>query len=382
MNHPNGSNCIHGHEQGDVGDELYDDHRTASLSIAAIERFAATPHVPWFLAVGFVRPHLPFNCPKRFWDATPVPGLPSHSFGPRSSSMMNQTNSTNPGFGELGGFLTYDRNALNHAHGLAGNLSRAYSSCVSFIDFEFGRVAQALTESGQDGCTVLAVLSDHGWKLGDFGMWGKHSTLHADIHVPLVIRAPDMASPGAASHAVVELVDLFPTLVALAAPSASDVPLFDGQSLAHIVTTNASARPPRKNFAAALYSSEGQRYGSACTMHTVVDENYVLTRWSDNRRGRHLRRCKGVDSVDLHAIGDLTDHFDVERSTNLFGTHISEEAATVRNAMHSILRDFQLTHAAQVSTHAAQTSPAAKQKRQFEARQKQIPPHHAHPTGS
>jgi hypothetical protein len=201
---------------------------------------------PWFLAVGFVRPHLPMVCPKRFWDITSDPyseagfSVPPAALGDGASFAAQQlVQSTDSGFGEFRDYLpwslrsigafaagrpgheampaTYADTGVNrNVADLRSDTRRAYRACVAFVDFEFGRVMAALSDSGQAEKTVVAVFSDHGWKLGEFNLWGKHTLLHADVHVPLMVRHPRMQAPGATSHALVELVDLFPTLVDLA----------------------------------------------------------------------------------------------------------------------------------------------------------------------
>jgi arylsulfatase A-like enzyme len=202
--------------------------------------------LPWFLAVGFVRPHLPMVCPKRFWDNASDPHSVADTttispvLGGGSSFALKQiTQSTESGFGEFRNYLPWSLRSISaFAAGRPGyetmsatyndtgvdrkvadlrsDTRRAYRACVSFVDYEFGRVMTALSDSGQAEDTVVAVLSDHGWKLGEYNLWGKHSILHTDVHVPLMVRHPSMQAPGTPSQSVVELVDLFPTLVDLA----------------------------------------------------------------------------------------------------------------------------------------------------------------------
>ena len=130
---------------------------------------------------------------------------------------------------------------------LARDTNRGYRACVSFVDYQVGRLLDALEDSKQAHRTVVALISDHGYKLGEFGMWGqwnipkhhlrlliqltsfsrkvslflfvspgKHSTLHTDLHVPFIMRHPRMTQRGRQSHVIVELVDLYPTLAEVA----------------------------------------------------------------------------------------------------------------------------------------------------------------------
>jgi len=149
-------------------------------------------------------------------------------------------------------------------------------------------------------------MSDHGWKLGEFGLWGKHTILHADLHVPLVIRHPTRtAFPGAHSHAVVELVDLFPTLAVLAQTGRPLPPDLDGQALTRIIYLGPRRRADGhtvsadggKSVAVAQYSPFTFRNGG-CMAYTVIGRSFALKRWVSYGP----ERCALEDEVDVHRI--------------------------------------------------------------------------------
>jgi len=166
---------------------------------------------------------------------------------------------------------------------------------------QIGRVLDALAASGQASSTVVAVFSDHGFKLGEFDLWGKHSTLHADLHVPLLVRHPHMGQPGAHTHAVVELIDLFPTIAELAGPAtAVRLPrALDGQSLAGMVLENDPLPSGGKEVAVAQYMPFIAK--EICMAYSVVGKYFMLKRWTNHRR---FARCPPTTlaSADLHAI--------------------------------------------------------------------------------
>lgn len=205
-------------------------YRTATFAVNSIYKLgnmSTTKKKPWFMAVGFVRPHIPFNCPGKYWDINhdPYNDENSHSimkkkqkliknFGHGASKAMQQMKTmSDNGFGEFRDFIpwelrdplhfanskTYHDFDFNHENDendneltsgggngqvmrrkrkkkeysvevLKSNTRRAYRSCISFMDFEFGRVLSALNKSGQRNNTIVAFISDHGYKLGEFDM--------------------------------------------------------------------------------------------------------------------------------------------------------------------------------------------------------------------
>ena len=119
---------------------------------------------------------------------------------------------------------------------------RAYLACVRYVDRQIGKVLQAVDDCGLRESTVVVLWGDHGWHLGDSAIWGKHSPLERALHSPLIIRAPGVAIPGIECDALVETIDLYPTLVELCAPSFQETryPL-DGASLRALLTGEKSS---------------------------------------------------------------------------------------------------------------------------------------------
>ena len=187
------------------------DAHIASSAIGALRRLRAQPK-PWLLAVGFVRPHLPFNAPAAFFAAAVPPPRVAPPRPPAGLSHLTRAH-LGGGNGELWSF----KGAKQLAQQDPRQLRRAYAACVSFVDSQVGRVLSALGSGALAQRSVVVLLSDHGWKLGHYGAWGKHTLLAADTHVPLLLHAPWLpASHGRSVDLPVELLDLYPTLLELA----------------------------------------------------------------------------------------------------------------------------------------------------------------------
>ena len=210
----------------DGPDESFPDAWVAADAVATLRTLAAEKK-PWFFGVGFFKPHLPFAAPKRWHDLHPagsIPDLPPAAAAkPAWPSGWHTSNEFRGNYGhEAGRDPDTDPD-------YARLMRRAYAASVSYMDAQLGRVLAALRETGLDRNTVVVVWSDHGFHLGEHAIWGKHCLYEPALRSPLLIRTPGLRQPGVASSAVVETVDLFPTLAelcGLAAPAD-----LDGRSL-------------------------------------------------------------------------------------------------------------------------------------------------------
>ncbi len=198
-------------ESVDGPDETYPDAWVAAEATATLKELAKQDQ-PWFFAVGFFKPHLPFAAPKKWYDlhSDGIPDLmPAVSAKPEWESTWH-------GSGEFRG---------NYGHGddrdpdtdsaYARELRQAYAACVSYTDAQIGKVLDALHELKLDSNTIVVVWSDHGFLLGEHAIWGKHCLYERALRSPLMIRYPKLQEPGATSDAIVETVDIFPTLAEL-----------------------------------------------------------------------------------------------------------------------------------------------------------------------
>jgi iduronate 2-sulfatase len=211
-------------EAHDGPDEAYPDAWVAAEAIQTLKQLA-TQDRPWFFGVGFFKPHLPFAAPKKWHDlhAAGVPDLkPEAAAKPLWPSGWHGSGEFRGNYGHAG------RDPGSDAE-YARLLRRAYAASVSYVDAQVGRVLTALREAGLEDNTIVVVWSDHGFLLGEHAIWGKHALYEHALRSPLMIRHPGLSQPGKTSDAIVETVDLFPTLADLCGlPSLAGL---DGRSL-------------------------------------------------------------------------------------------------------------------------------------------------------
>lgn len=199
----------------DVADATYRDGYNTEIAMATIKALAHDDSdKPFFLGVGFYKPHLNWIAPKKYWDLYEGIDIPlaENATAPQGGATMGlhpsfelRVRDNVPKMGPIE--LSQQR-----------DLKRAYLSCVSYIDAQIGKVLATLEDEGLRENTIVIVWGDHGWHLGDMGVWGKATNYEVATRVPLMIWTPDMpaGSRGKTSEALVELVDMYPTLTELA----------------------------------------------------------------------------------------------------------------------------------------------------------------------
>lgn len=216
-------------EAADVDDSLHSDGK---LTLQAIEELKKIKNnKPFFLSVGFRKPHLPFTPPKRYWDLynPDVIDTASNPFWPK-----NYTKYTMNNFGELRNYYNMPKGKEEVEKDLAKHLKHGYYASVSFIDAQIEKILDELENLGLRENTIVVIWGDHGWKLGEHKSWCKHTTFNIDARVPLIVSVPGMKGKGEKSNSLVELVDIYPTLSELCGLSkpkhlegTSFVPLLD-----------------------------------------------------------------------------------------------------------------------------------------------------------
>ncbi len=207
-------------EAADVPDTGYADGLNAE---EAIKQLNELEHEPFFLAVGFYKPHLPHTAPKKYWDLYNRDEIelaayrrPPKNVDPKISLHDSP---------ELTTHYDWPSGPGNVTEAEARRTRHAYFACVSYIDAQIGKVLDELERLELDKTTIVVLWGDHGWHLGDHGIWGKMTTYDYGVQSPLIIRAPSMKRPGTAAGGVVESVDVYPTLTDLCgldAPSGLD----------------------------------------------------------------------------------------------------------------------------------------------------------------
>ncbi len=177
------------------------------IATEAIQMMASNKSIPFFLAVGFFRPHTPYIAPKKYFDlyATEKMQLPYAPQDDREDIPVAAFahNCSEPHYG-------LDKDVLIQA-------TKAYYACVSFVDAQVGRLLDALDQFELTDNTIIVLWSDHGYHLGDhLGVWQKRTLFEQAARAPLIIRAPNMAGNGQICRRVVEFIDVYPSLTALA----------------------------------------------------------------------------------------------------------------------------------------------------------------------
>jgi len=198
-------------EAANEPDDDYPDGKIALKAIETLQRLKAGGK-PFFLGVGFLKPHLPFTCPRKYWDLYPSETikLPENYFPPKNVPAPALHNwyelRTYGGVPAAGGIP--DEMALN--------LIRGYRACISFMDVQVGRVLDELDRLGLRDNTIVVFWGDNGYHLGENGIFTKMTNFELGTHVPLIVSVPGQKTTGQKTRALVEFVDLYPTLAELA----------------------------------------------------------------------------------------------------------------------------------------------------------------------
>jgi iduronate 2-sulfatase len=253
-------------ESMDVPDNAYADGRIADEGIRRL-RAAKQRGMPFFLALGFVKPHLPFTAPKKYFDLHPPSKFAPAPFQKDPAGAPSYA-------GKVGGeIVNYDPLTVENLREekTQRDLIHAYYACVSYMDAQLGRVLDELDRLGLAPNTLIVLWGDHGWHLGDHGYWTKHTNYEQANRIPLIIVAPGVAKAGAATKQPAETVDIFPTLAELAGlPAPTGPQPIDGLSLVPVLR-EPSARV--RDHACHCYP-RGERMGRA-----IRTERYRLVEW-------------------------------------------------------------------------------------------------------
>ena len=215
-------------ESADVADDAYFSGQIADRAISTIEELGEQED-PFFLAVGLLKPHLPFNAPQRYWDLYRAEDI---SLPEVNDLPINAPSEAWHNWGELRYYDDMPEAPEPLSDALARTLIHGYYATVSYIDTLVGRILLAIDENGFSDNTIVVFLSDHGWSLGEHGLWAKHSTFDVATRSPLILRAPGVA-PGH-TRALVEYVDLYPTLMEMLGLEVADN--LHGRSFANVLS--------------------------------------------------------------------------------------------------------------------------------------------------
>ncbi len=293
-------------EMIDIPDEAYMDGQITINSIKMMKRLT-NQDKPFFLAVGYKKPHLPFTAPKKYWDLynrdeiklskwqkQPFdgPDIAMHTWGELKS------------YSDIGEHIGPDGLLSDQKQ---AELIHGYLACVSFIDVQIGKLIDELERLGLDKNTTIVLWGDHGWHLGDHGLWCKHSNFEQATRSPLIFSDPDI-NGNIKNSSPTEFVDIFPTLCDLVGINIPDV--LDGKSLKSIMDGRGEKV---KDYAISQYPRGNNRMG-----YSLRTERYRYTAWFaiDFRKGEKASTEKfiGEELYDYQKDDLETKNFADEKS--------------------------------------------------------------------
>jgi iduronate 2-sulfatase len=287
-------------------DRDYADGRVAEETVQRLRAAAARRSqdgTPFFIAAGFVRPHLPFSAPKRYWDLYDPATLPMPEFEELPAGAPAVA-------GKRGGEIAaYEPVPVQGPFGdeLKRQLIHGYYASTSFVDAQVGKLISEIDRLGLADGTLVVLWGDHGFHLGDLGIWTKHTNYEQANRIPLLLVAPGVAEPGSATRQLAESVDVFPTLAELAGlPAPSGPQPIDGISLVPVLKD-----PSVRLRDHAYHVFPKQQLGRA-----IRTERYRLVEW------------KKIGGASAEAVYELYDYqTDPLETANLAAKHPEVVAA-------------------------------------------------------
>jgi len=263
-------------ESADVPDNAYPDGACADMAIETLRRIKDKP---FFLAAGFLKPHLPFNAPKKYWDLYDHDEirLADNPFAPKGSPPFALTS-----FGELRNYDDMPAKGPVPEED-ARRLIHGYLACVSYTDAQIGRVLDELDRLGLADETAVVLWGDHGWKLGEHGSWCKHTNFELDARVTMIFAGPGLEGAGKTTDALAEFVDVYPTLSNLAG-----LPLpghLQGTSLVPVL------RDVGRSVKSAAFSQYPRGHqGRGLMGYSMRTDRWRYTEWIDRETGEAVAR--------------------------------------------------------------------------------------------
>lgn len=275
-------------ESPDVEDSQYADGRVANETIKRL-RAAKTRRdasgTPFFIAAGFARPHLPFSAPKKYWDLYDPNRLPFPEFEELPDNAPRVAGKRG---GEIANYAPVPADPkADFGEPLKRKLIHGYYASTSFVDAQIGKVLDELASSGLAENTIVVLWGDHGFHLGDLGIWTKHTNYEQANRIPILIAAPGITSPGSSTKQLIESVDIFPTLAEIAGlPAPTGPQPIDGVSLVPVLKD-----PAKRVRDHAYHAYPKQKIGRA-----IRTERYRLVEW------------KATEASDASAEFELYDY--------------------------------------------------------------------------
>lgn len=290
-------------EAPDVSDTAYDDGKATLKTINDLRRMKEKGK-PFFLACGFWRPHLPFNAPKKYWDLYHREDIPLADNRFRPEGLPKQVTGSKE-------IVSYARVTDTNDDAFQREAKHGYYASISYVDAQIGKIVQVLDDLGLADNTIIVLLGDHGWHLGEHTFWGKHNLMDRGTHVPLIVRVPGMRP--ARTESMVEFVDLYPTLCEL-----SHLPLpenqLEGVSFVPVL------RNPKANIKENAYIQwEGG--------DNAVDKRYNYAEW--NRKGGTQSRMLFDHRIDKPENRNRVDEKPYKKTVSRLSNLLKEKKASL-----------------------------------------------------
>ena len=297
--HPNMKGRGPAFEAADVPDSAYPDGHNVDYAVKQLRRLKDKP---FFLAMGFYKPHLPFNAPRKYWDLYKPEDirLANNPFVPKGAPSYATTN-----WGELRNYCGIPKEGPC-SNELARRLIHGYYACVSYTDAMIGRLLDELDRLKLRDKTTVILWGDHGWKLGEHAGWCKHTNFELDTHVPMILSVPGMMTAGRRTAALTEFVDIYPTLSEICR-----LPLpghLEGLSAVSLL------KDPDRAWKKAAFSQypRGKVMG-----YTLRTPKFRYTEWQDRKTGqvkaRELYDHERDPAENVNAVEQAQYQADVQR---------------------------------------------------------------------
>ncbi|MCE9608532.1 MAG: sulfatase [Planctomycetia bacterium] len=294
-------------ERRDAPDNAYYDGQVADEAIRVLGEIQ---NGPFFLAVGFWKPHAPFNAPTKYWGMydrdlllkvdptwpTKSPGIASHDSRELLGIPPKQLTLTPEQIAEM-------------RHGYFAN--------TSYMDAQVGKVLAALDASPAARSTIVVFCADHGYHIGEHGLWGKTSCFELDARVPLIISVPGSARAGARTTSLVELVDLYPTLAALCGVTAPAA--LEGTNLGPLLSADPAGALKSAAFTQhprPAYYDRTEKGTPDAMGYSVRTERVRYTEWREWPSGKVIARELYDHERDVKELHNVIDNVELQATAD------------------------------------------------------------------
>ena len=314
-------------EVAEVHDTMYYDGAQTELAKKILTRLAKKDK-PFYMGLGYFRPHLPFAAPKKYWDLydsgkIPLasnPNVPINAPGHTMNSMYELRHYD--GFNKIG----HPESSYRMSEDTTRILKHGYYASVSYVDALLGNLISHMKKIGIYENTIIIIWGDHGWKLGDHNSWGKMTNYNIDLKVPMIIRYPDQENRGAQTFEITELIDMFPSLCELAGLEIPDY--MQGTSFVPLIK---EPERPWKNAAFSQFhrrpqhSADGKRYMG----YSINTKKYHYIEWYnwDHKTGTR-GELKSTELFDCENDPNETVNIAEERKLSNVVEGLSEQLAS------------------------------------------------------